>query len=888
MVLTAGSRLGVYDILSPLGVGGMGEVYRAKDTKLGRDVALKVLPDSLAHDPERLARFEREAHLLAALNHPNIAHVYGIEDTTGVRALVMELVEGATLADRISQGPIPLDEALPIAKQIAEALEAAHEQGIIHRDLKPANIKVRADGTVKVLDFGLAKAFDPSASTGAGATMSPTLSLHATQAGIILGTAAYMAPEQARGKTVDRRADIWAFGCVLFEMLTGRRAFDGDDISTTLASVLKTEPDWQLLPRSTPAGVRRLLVRCLKKEPKDRLQAIGDARVELADLLSGHSEDAALLTMTPGGATVWDRLPWVIADGALLAFIVTAAVAGWLWWERRAAEHAKVAFDIVTDTSIAPNQFALSPDGTRLVAVITGASGPALWLRRLDEVDGHILVATLATTGPLPFWSADSRFLAFFADGKLNKIDASGGPSQALCDAQVGGGGTWNRDGVILFAASTSEGPVFSVAAGGGVPRQVTALDRARGDTAHLQPKFLPDGQHFIFLVRSTKAENTGLYLGSLGSQETRRLVASDVMGVFAAPDHLLFVRDATLMAQRFDTRRLELEGDPFPVVQDIGLNSSGNGVAAIAASDTGVLAYRLGSTSHVLRWVDRTGKPLSEIGEAGSHQNAALAPGGDRLAETRLHGGTGDIWTVDLQRGSSSRFTFGQALDDNAIWSPDQQHIVFASTRNGGVRNLYLKNASGAGSEELLLQTDRDKYPTDWSRDGQYILYTEASSPRQVWALPMNGDRKPIPVLKTSANENSARFSPDGHWVAYISYETGGARVYVQTFPPGGGEWQVSISGTNAYDPHWRGDGRELFYITPTGVWSVDVSTTTSTTFATAVPRKLFDTNGLVVSPLNTRYDVTADGQRLLLTVPNRAPRAIRVVLNWATPSKP
>src|SRR6516225_6035666 len=382
MVLTAGSRLGVYDILSPLGVGGMGEVYRAKDTKLGRDVALKVLPDSLAHDPERLARFEREAHLLAALNHPNIAHVYGIEDTTGVRALVMELVEGATLADRISQGPIPLDEALPIAKQIAEALEAAHEQGIIHRDLKPANIKVRADGTVKVLDFGLAKAFDPSASTGAGATMSPTLSLHATQAGIILGTAAYMAPEQARGKTVDRRADIWAFGCVLFEMLTGRRAFDGDDISTTLASVLKTEPDWQLLPRSTPAGVRRLLVRCLKKEPKDRLQAIGDARVELADLLSGHSEDAALLTMTPGGATVWDRLPWVIADGALLAFIVTAAVAGWLWWERRAAEHAKVAFDIVTDTSIAPNQFALSPDGTRLVAVIGTASGPALWLRR--------------------------------------------------------------------------------------------------------------------------------------------------------------------------------------------------------------------------------------------------------------------------------------------------------------------------------------------------------------------------------------------------------------------------------------------------------------------------------------------------------------------------
>ena len=401
MSLVSGSRFGSYEIVSLLGSGGMGEVYRARDTKLGRDVALKVLPDSLAHDPERLARFEREAHLLAALNHPAIAHIYGLEDSTGTPALVMELVEGPTLADRIAQGPIPLDEALPMAKQIAEALEAAHEQGIIHRDLKPANIKVRADGTVKVLDFGLAKAFDPAVSSGAGATISPTLSIHATQAGIILGTAAYMAPEQARGKTVDRRADIWAFGCVLFEMVTGRRAFDGDDISTTLASVLKTEPDWQLLPPTTPTGLRRLLSRCLRKDPTVRLQAISDARVELGELLSGHSEDAGLLTITPGGANVRDRLRG-FAAGALLAFIVTAAVAGWLWWEQRATEHAKVAFDIVTDISIAPNQLALSPDGTRLVAVIGTASGPALWLRRFDEGDGHVLVATPGTTGRLP------------------------------------------------------------------------------------------------------------------------------------------------------------------------------------------------------------------------------------------------------------------------------------------------------------------------------------------------------------------------------------------------------------------------------------------------------------------------------------------------------
>jgi len=889
--LAPGSRLGPYDILAAIGAGGMGEVYSAHDRKLDRDVAIKILPEALAADPERIARFEREAKTLAALNQPHIAHIYGLEESNGVRALVMELVEGSTLADRIAQGPIPVDEALPIAKQIAEALEAAHEQGIIHRDLKPANIKVRADGTVKVLDFGLAKAFDPSASSGAGATMSPTLSLHATQAGIILGTAAYMAPEQARGKTVDRRADIWAFGCVLYEMVTGRRAFHGDDISTTLASVLKTDPDWQLLPSTTPPGLRRLLARCLKKDPKERIRDIGDARVELSDLLSGHSEDAALLTITPETATVRDRLPWVVAVGALLAFIVTAAVAGWWSWRHRAAAPAKVAFDIFANISVAPNQFALSPDGTRLVAVITTASGPALWLRQFDDVDGHILVATPGTTGLYPFWSADSRFLAFFADGKLNKVDASGGPAQALCDVQVGGGGTWNRDGVILFATSTSEGTLFSVAAGGGVPRQVTALDRARGDTAHLHPKFLPDGQHFIFLVRSTKAENTGLYLGSLGSQETRRLVASNVMGVFAAPDYLLFVRDATLMAQRFDTRRFELEGDPFPVLQDIAVNFSGNGVAAIATSDTGVLAYRIGFgfSDRALRWVDRTGKPLSEIGEVGSHENAALAPGGDRLAETHLHGGTGDIWIIDLQRGSSSRFTFSQALDDDAIWSPDKQHIVFASTRNGGVRNLYLKNASGAGSEELLWKTDLDKYPTDWSRDGQYILYTEQSSVRRVWALPMIGDRKPIQLSNTSDNENSARFSPNGRWIAYTSYETGGPRVYVQTFPPGGGKWQVSASGTNAYDPRWRSDGRELFYLTTTGVWSVDVTTTTPTAFATAVPRKLFDTNGSVgMNPVVTRYDVASDGQRFLLNVANSAPRPIRVVLNWATPSKP
>jgi Tol biopolymer transport system component len=877
-----------YRILAPLGVGGMGEVYRAHDTTLGRDVAIKMLPASFTNDPERQARLKREAQLLAAVNHPNISAIYGLAEAGPLTALVLELIEGETLADRIAHAPVSIEEALTIAGQLAEALEAAHEHGIMHRDLKPANIKVRADGIVKVLDFGLAKAFDPTGSY-AGATTSPTLSLHAAQAGFILGTAAYMAPEQASGRDVDKRADVWAFGCVLYEMLTGRRAFEGDDISTTLAAVLKTDPDWRALPSQTPMNLRNLLSRCLQKDPRQRLRDIGEARLQLEYLRSGRAESAVLTEMMPGRANAGKRLAWVIAAGALLAFIGTAAVAGWLWWGRRPDIRARVAFDIVTDASASPNQLALSPDGTRLAAVITTPTSTALWLRQLDQVDGRILVAH-AMGGLYPFWSADSRVLAFFADGKLNKIDVSSGSSQAVCDAPVGRGGTWNRDGVILFAPST-EGPLFRVAAGGGTATQVTELDRARGDVAHQHPKFLPDGQHFLFLVRSTKAENGGLYLGSLGSVEARRLVATDVMGLFAAPDHVLFVRDAMLMAQQFDTRRFELQGDPFPVAQDVGLSSTGNGVAAITTSDTGVLAYRIGigSNDRLLRWVDRTGKPLGDVGAAGAHENAMVSPHGDRLAETRLEGRDGSVWIVDLLRGSNSRLTFGPGLDDNAIWSLDGQQIVFASTRNGGVRNLYRKNASGAGEEELLLKTDHTKLPTDWSAG--YVLYTEMSSSPHVWALPVSGDRKPIPLLSSPSAASQARLSPDGRWIAYTSLsEAGGSRVYVQPFPRGSGKWQVStITGVL---PRWRGDGRELFYMTMGAVWAVDVTTTT-TSFTRGVPRKLFD--AIVASgPLVTGYDVTPDGHRFLLNIgttsANRVivTRPIRVVLNWRTQSQP
>jgi serine/threonine protein kinase len=891
MTLAPGTRLGAYAILSAVGAGGMGEVYKARDTKLDRDVAIKVLPPAFAADPERIARLEREAKTLASLNHPNIAHIYGLEDSTSPPALVMEFVDGPTLADRIERGPMPLDESLLIARQIAEALEAAHEHGVIHRDLKPANIKVREDGTIKVLDFGLAKAMEVGTSGASSAALanSPTITSPAlmTGVGVLLGTAAYMSPEQARGKTVDRRADIWAFGVVLFEMLSGRRAFDGDDLSITLASVLKTEPDWQTLPSATPARIRGLLRRCLEKDPRRRLQAIGEARVQIENLLSGAPDESVAARPTPNARA---RLAWALSAVALIAVVGVAATAPRLWWARPSADPAKVSFDIITFSVSSPNQIALSPDGTRLAAAVNTPRGIAVWLRRLDDVRGQVLAGTGGSTSPMPFWSPDSRFLAFFGSGKLNTIDLLGGPAVPLCDAPNARGGAWNRDGWILFAPS--DGPLFKCQTSNGVPLPVTALDRARGDMAHQQPKFLPDGVHFIFLVISTKPEHTGVYLGALNSPETRQLVATNEMGLFAAPDHLLFMRGSTVMAQRFDTRRLELAGDPFVVVAEgVGVSQTGNGMAGIAASDTGVLAYRIGdSLNRVLRWVDKNGTPLGTVGEPGSRLNVALAPDGDRVAETRIQGATKGVWITDLLRGGESRFTSSPGGQDHAIWSPDGRQIVFAAAGEGSVQDLYLAEPGSRTQAQLIGKSDSSKYPTDWT--GDYILYTELKNSADVWVLPRSTG-KPFPFLNTPSYETFARVSPDGRWVAYASNESGAPQVYVQPFPNGGKKVMVSI--TSGTEPHWRGDGRELFYVTPdpVAIWAVDVPATNATDFKAGVPHKLFDVSGLYTPGLSVAtYDVTRDGQRFLLNTGNTntsfADRPIRVVVNWTTPSKP
>ena len=874
MPLQSGKRLGPYEIQSPIGAGGMGEVYKARDTRLDRTVAIKVLPAELASDPQFRDRFEREARTISQLDHQHICALYDVGEEQGTSFLVMQYLEGETLADRMAKAAgsaLPVEEALSIAIQIADALDKAHRAGIVHRDVKPGNIMLTKAGA-KLLDFGLARSGAPVLASS-GLSMLPTTPANLTAQGTILGTFQYMAPEQLEGQEADARTDIFAFGAVLYEMLTGKKAFQGKSHATLIASIVGSEPPpISVLQPIAPPVLDDIVRICLAKNPDARWQSAGDLLHALA-LTSRYKATAA--TAVPKRGTMPKRIAWALAA---VCAIAATMVAGWLWLGRTTAEAAKVTFDIATESAPSPLHLALSPDGTRLVAIGFSQGGSAIWVRRLDQVAMQTLAGT--TGAAFPFWSPDGRFIAFFASGKLNKIDIFGGPAQPLCDSPLGHGGTWSRKGVIVFAPSAS-GPLSKVSAGGGIPEQITELDKSRGDLAHRHPKFLPDGNHFVFFVSSGKAENSGLYLGALDSKETRRLVASDAMGAFVPPDHLLFMRESTLMAQQFDAGRLELQGDPFPVAEGVGINP-GNSVAGFAFSDTGMLAFRLGGSKseRVLRWVDRAGKPIGDVGAVGPHENVALEQSGERLAETRLDGLVGDIWVFDLSRGTPTRFTFDPAIDDNPIWSPDGSRIVFASGRDGVVRNLYVKSSGGAGQDELLLKTDGSKFPTDWSRDGKYILYTELKSSPDVWVLPLSGDKKPMPFLNTPFSENRARFSPDGRWIAYTSDESGVGQIYVQSFPPSGGKWQISATG--GVEPHWRGDGRELFYFAAGAVWSVDVSASGPNSFKAGTPKKLFDA-GVVPLTFGTRYDVTPDGQRLLLnlssTLSNNATPPIRVI---------
>jgi serine/threonine-protein kinase len=707
MGLTAGTRLGPYEVLSALGSGGMGEVYRARDRKLDRDVAIKILPEALAADLERIARFEREAKTLAALNQPYIAQIYGLEESNGVRALVMELVEGPTLADRIGHGPIPLDEALPIAKQIAEALEAAHEQGIIHRDLKPANIKVRADGMVKVLDFGLAKALDAAASSAGGATMSPTLSIHATQAGLILGTAAYMAPEQARGKSVDKRADIWAFGCVLYEMLTGRRAFDGDDISTTLAAVLKTDPDRSALPPATPPSLRRLLSRCLDKDPKERLRDIGEARVAITRLLSGVAEEsgpASTVLQAP-----WWRVMTITAATLLVGSLGTAAIISLIG--RSTVARPRVSRLNITQPTGAEltnngvtRDIALTPDGSRLIYV--GANGTTLFVRALNQLDATPLVHGV---GPRdPFVSPDGQWVGFFEGPfTLKKVAISGGPAVLVTQiASAERGATWAADGTIIFATASTTTGLQRVSASGGVPSVLTRPDRGQGEATHLWPQLLPAGEAVLYTVTAPTGgiDAASIAVLDLRSGRTTILLRGGSCAQYVPSGHLVYAAAGALRAIGFDATRAIVVGQSTLIVPRVLTTTAGD-ANAVLASD-GTLVYVGGAGSGVARtlvWVDRQGHERPVAAPPRGYQYPRVSPDGTRVVMMAPEQGV-DLWLWDLVRPTLTRLTFDPADDVNPVWTPDGR-VVFSSNRSGGVFNLFRLASDSSGTAERLTE---------------------------------------------------------------------------------------------------------------------------------------------------------------------------------------
>jgi eukaryotic-like serine/threonine-protein kinase len=902
MTLAPGTRLGPYEVAALLGEGGMGQVYRATDTKLKRQVAIKILPPSVAADQDRLARFQREAEVLASLNHPNIAAIHGLEESGGVKALVMELVEGPTLAERIAMGPIRLDEALPIARQIAQGLEAAHLQGIIHRDLKPANIKVRPDGTVKVLDFGLAKALargrEPAS---AHLSESPTITSPAmlTGAGIVLGTAAYMAPEQAKGQEADKRSDIWAFGCVLYEMLTGQAAFDGEDMTDVLGAVVRLEPQWAALPSDVPWPVGTLLRQCLVK---DRGRRVGDIAAVLFVL-----EHQATLAPTEPAPSRSARIPWLIAALATGALIATAVVALRMYRAGPAAPHV-VQFTIALPentsfggpaaggTGLAA-QLAVSPDG-RSVAFVAGAR-PAfqVWLRPLGSDRARVMEGTEGAA--FPFWSPDSRFIAFFAGAKLKRVPVSGGPPLVLADAADALGGSWSRDDVIVFGSVRSG--LFRVPSAGGVPTALTAV--SDGEDAHRWPHFLPDGRHFLYTAVTGACcppPKPGVVkISSLDQAEPAAVLLQADSSVTYTSGQVLFARDQTLMAQAFDPDARQLAGDAVPVAASVSIE--GSRYVGASASEDGTLVYATGSLRRQqLTWFDRAGNTLGTLGESGVDVNLSLSPDERQVAIAERSGSPEnlDIWTIDIARNLRNRVTTDPQPEGWPVWSPDGTRIVLGrgSLISGVPESARLVRilANGNGEDETLLKGGPTSSPpcdprqclvapTDWSRDGRFVLFTFAGTfpfTSDIWALPLFGDRKPLPIATTAFAETLGTFSPDGRWIAYTTNETGQPNVYVQPFLRAGGKYRISPNGGR--NPHWRADGRELFYLAPDGAMTA-VSIDATDAVVAGLPKRLFSAGA--VSAYQA-FSVTKDGQRFLVsTRPQEvASTPLTVIVNWAS----
>jgi len=885
--------LGPYEILSPVGAGGMGEVYRAKDTRLDRTVAIKVLPADSADNPDARQRFEREARAVSSLNHPHICVLHDVGRQDGIDFLVMEYLEGETLAARLSKGPLPIQQALQYAIRIADALAAAHRGGIFHRDLKPGNVMLTKSGA-KLMDFGLAKLrISDAVQPVPNASLVPTVSQPLTQKGTIVGTFQYMAPEQLEGKGTDARADIFAFGAVLYEMLTGRKAFEGQTQASVIGAILHATPaplsDLQPL---TPPTLDRVVNACLAKDPDERWQTAHDLKLELQWIQTGQSAGRVGAT----GPNKRERALWAVATVLLLVLAAAAwitsrrsAIAEPLWLTAAPPQGASLVF------STNQGGIAISPDGRTLAFVATSQGTPMIWLRGLDSLVAKPLAGTEG--GYYPFWSPDSRFLGFFAGGKLKKIDIRGGLPQTLCDAPEGRGGTWNRDGAIVFGPGF--GPIYRISAAGGTPAQLTSLDASRQEIQHGWPYFLPDGRHFLYLGFGPRRENDAIFAGSVDAgpetQKPIRVVAANSNAVYAPPQngrpgYLLFAVDRTLNAQRFDAGRLKVEGDPFPLAEEAGYLAN-IGLENLSLSQTGLLVYGAKRSLPQVTWIGRDGKPLGVLGAPGDFHFLSLSPDQKSVAVVAVDaGGNVTMWMVDASRGTSSRFSVDISHALAPRWSPDSQQIAFSHFQENTEKwNIFHQSVNGATPAERLTRSENVQILDDWSGDGRFLVYSEQDPKTRgdLWVLPLSGERKPFPYLATPFNERHAKFAPAPggaapRWLAYASDEAGADEVYVQSFPTPGTKVRISTNG--GVQPRWRRDGKELFYLAPDGAIMAASVNMTASGFQFEAPVALCRPP---MAPLPaifaSVFEVSADGRRFLILAPSssEAP-GINVVANW------
>jgi Tol biopolymer transport system component/tRNA A-37 threonylcarbamoyl transferase component Bud32 len=886
MPLAVGTKLGPFEILQPVGAGGMGEVYRARDTRLGRDVAVKILPERFSQNPELKQRFEREARNISSLSHPHICALYDIGHQDGIDFLVMEFLEGETLEHILMKGPLPTEQVLRHGMEIADALEKAHRHGIVHRDLKPGNIMLTKSGA-KLLDFGLAKLHVPeqvpvAAALAELATEDRTI----TAKGMILGTIQYMAPEQLEGKEADARTDIFALGDVLYEMATGKPPFTGTSKASLIAAIISSDPPAiSGLQPMTPPALDRVVKICLAKDPDERWQTAHDLKLELKGIAEAGSQ-AGVPAPVVARRKLRERVAWTVAVASILGMAIF--VVGYL---RRAPVAPAVArFSIPAPAKALfeyPVRMAVSPDGTQFAFVAVGENREQLiFLRSLDSLTAEPLPGTQGVDSSL-FWSPDSRYIGYYADGKLKKFDVAGGVPEVICETQYVGRATWNRDGVILFNSGLS-GPIYRISFENCAAKPVTKLDDQRHEVMHVEPKFLPDGRRFLY-VALDQGKNPTIMLASLDSSESRILVKDGFSPSYVSPGYLVFAHFGALMAQPFDGRHLRTTGAASPLLHETIEFSAAAGLASYSVSENGILTYRRqGDSRSQLQWWDRKGKPIAAVTELGTYGFPRLSPDGQKIAagimDPRTH--LGDLWLFNIARKTWTRFTFQPCPGAGIpVWSPDSRRIVFGANRNG-LSDIYLKNSDGSGTEEVLVPAaGADKTPWDWSSDGRFILFqSDEKNVAKLFVLSVEGRGRPTPLSQTQFNEWSARFSPDGRWIAYVSDESGRPEVYIRTFSAGSGKWQVSTAGGR--DPQWRRDGRELFYLAAENkLMSVEINS--GDRFQAGLPQVLFLMPEGSVEGL---YQVSADGKRFLidpLAGMNETVKPIDVVLNWTAALK-